>query len=131
MNMRSNLQLNLVYRILNEGKEDSNVEVLKFFSDTGPLSPKKLDDIYQKYRFDDSETLLFKTLEEMGQFALEVCQEAGSPEVFVLSSVDYNIGLDTCNNVRAFREIFRRYGNVIENPDQYRKKGNIFNKFFN
>ena len=53
------------------------------------------------------------------------------PKVIFLSNVDYNIGLDTCNDARSFRELFRRYGNVIENPDQSRKKSNIFNKFFN
>lgn len=131
MSMRNNLHLNLIYRILNEGGENSHVEILRFFSEAGPLHQKTLDSVYQKYRFHSGNALLFKTLEDMGQFALEVCQESASPEVFILSNVDYNIGLDTCNDVRNFREIFRRYGNVIENPDQSRKKNTIFNKFFN
>ena len=129
--MRNNLELNLLYRIINEGEQESLIEVLNFFSEAGPISPKTLEDNYQKYRFHEGRALLFNTLEELGQFALEVCQETASPEVFILSNVDYNIGLDTCNNVRSFRELFRRYGNVIENPDQGRKKSNIFNKFFN
>lgn len=129
--MRNNLELNLLYRIINEGEQDSLIEVLNFFSEAGPISSKTLEESYQKYRFHEGNALLFNTLEQLGQFALEVCQETASPEVFILSNVDYNIGLDTCNNVRSFRELFRRYGNVIENPDQGRKKTNIFNKFFN
>ncbi|MEX0798598.1 MAG: hypothetical protein WD025_04105 [Bacteriovoracaceae bacterium] len=129
--MKNNLSLNLLYRMLNEGEDDSLVEVIKFFSEAGPVHSKTLDDIYQKYRFHNGRGLLFKTLEEMGQFALEITQETASREVFILSNIDYNIGLDTCNDIRNFREIFRRYGNIIENPDQTRKKNNIFNKIFN
>tara|TARA_Y100000780_G_scaffold232595_1_gene268699 strand:+ start:3969 stop:4292 length:324 start_codon:yes stop_codon:yes gene_type:complete len=107
------------------------VEVINFFSEEGPINSKLINNLYQPFRFHNESKLLFKTLEELGQFALEVCQETSSAEVFILSNVDYNIGLDTCNDARSFRELFRRYGNVIENPDQSRKKSNIFNKFFN
>lgn len=129
--MRKNLSLNLLYRILNEGEDNSLVEIINFFSEEGPVSSKVISDLYQPFRFHNEQSLWFKTLEDLGQFALEVCQETYAAEVFILSSVDYNIGLDTCNDARSFRELFRRYGNVIENPDQSRKKSNLFNKFFN
>lgn len=129
--MRNHPSLNLIYRILDGGDEESYVEVLRFFSEAGPVIKDRIDEAYQKYRFHSGPNYYFKTLEEMGQFALDICQDSGAPEVFVLSDADYNLGLDSCGDVKGFREIFRRYGNIIENPDQTRKKNNIFNKLFN
>ena len=72
----------------------------------------------------------FNSLDELGEFAIEVCVELAAPEIFILSAQDYNIGLDSCNDVRSFREIFRRYGTCITNPESGSKKKNLFNKFF-
>lgn len=125
------IQLNLIYRILNEGQADSLVEVLKFFSESGSVRDAVIEDAYGPYRFHNGQRLYFKTLEEMGKFALEVCRDLSAKEVFVLSTVDYNLGIEAGGDAKDFREMFRRYGSVIENPDQSRKKNNIFNKLFN
>lgn len=127
--MRNNLNLNCLYKVIEN--DDAQYEVLMFFSDAGLIHHKTLSNIYQSYRFHRDENLYFKNHDDLGQFALDVCKEVAAPEVFILSSQDYNIGLDTCSDIRGFREIFRRYGNVIENPDQSKKKNNIFNKLFN
>ena len=128
--MRNNLNLNCLYKVIERAEDDSQYEVLMFFSDAGEISEKTLNSVYQGYRFHNKEAFLFKTHDDLGQFALDVCKEVQAPEVFILSTQDYNIGLDTCSDIRGFREIFRRYGNIIENPDQSKKKNNIFNKLF-
>jgi predicted amidohydrolase len=127
--MRNNLNLNCLYRVID--REDAQYEILMFFSDAGTIHHNTLNSVYQSYRFHNDDKLMFKTHDDLGQFALEVCKEVAAPEVFILSTQDYNIGLDTCADIRGFREIFRRYGNIIENPDQNKKKNNIFNKLFN
>jgi len=127
--MRNNLNLNCLYKVIDI--EQAQYEVLMFFSDAGLIHSKTLEETYQSYRFHNSEKFLFKNHDDLGQFALDVCKEVAAPEVFILSTQDFNIGLDTCADIRGFREIFRRYGNIIENPDQSKKKNNIFNKLFN
>jgi predicted amidohydrolase len=127
--MRNNLNLNCLYKVID--REDAQYEILMFFSDAGTIHENTLSNVYQSYRFHNDDKLIFKNHDDLGQFALDVCKEVAAPEVFILSTQDYNIGLDTCADIRSFREIFRRYGNIIENPDQNKKKNNIFNKLFN
>lgn len=134
--MKNKMRLKLIYRIINNeqsegGQEDSLVEVTNLFSDSGTLPGKTLDSVYQKYRFHSGPALLFKTLEDMGQFAQETAQETGAEQVLVLSNVDFNIGLGNCHDARGVREIFNSYGRPIDNPDSSQKRGGIFNKFFN
>lgn len=129
--MRNNLNLNCLYKVIEKTEDESQYEILMFFSDAGEIHNKTLSSVYQGYRFHNKDALLFKSHDDLGQYALDVCKEVQAPEVFILSTQDYNIGLDTCSDIRGFREIFRRYGNIIENPDQNKKKNNIFNKLFN
>ena len=104
---------------------------MHFFSDIGPVSRRTLDEVYKKYsQIESGGEYLFKSLDELGEFAVETCVELAAPEIFILSAQDYNIGLDSCNDVRSFKEIFRRYGTCITNPESGSKKKNLFNKFF-
>lgn len=132
--MKNNLHLNLLYNFveLPFGAEvKSHYKIVHFFSEVGPVSKKTMDDIYNRHtqNFDEM-NYYFNSLDELGDFAIKVCVELSAPEIFILSAQDYNIGLDSCNDVRSFREIFRRYGTCITNPESGSKKKNLFNKFF-
>lgn len=123
--------LNLVYRIREEQGKDSRIEVVRLYGTDSQLDSQIVQTAYQAYRFHNESELYFKTLEDLGEFALEVCQRSGASEVRILSNTDYNLALDSCHSAKQFPEIFLRYGSIIENPDVGRKKSNIFKKLFN
>jgi hypothetical protein len=133
--MRNNLHLNLVYNFIEKKQADGQViscyKIMHFFSEIGPVSETTLKELFKPYADDIiNEALAFKNLDQLGEFALAVCVELSAPEIFVLSAQDYNIGLDSSNDVRSFREIFRRYGTCLENPQSGQKRKNIFSKLF-
>jgi predicted amidohydrolase len=131
--MRNNLNLNLLYNFVstNGGESQSYYKVLYFFSEAGYLAERTLGNIYDRYpQVGPADWICFDNLDDLGRFALDVCQEVAAPEVFILSAQDYNIGVDTCPDVRTFREMFRRYGTCIDNPEKSKKK-NVFGKLFN
>lgn len=135
--MRNNLHLNLLYRFVEgETPEDtlgSYYKIVQFFSEVGMVSAGVISKTYQNFDTDfrSENEISFKTLDELGHFAIEICKELAAPEVFLLSVQDYNIGLDSCSDIRGFREIFRRYGTSVENPEGSHRRKNLFGKIFN
>lgn len=123
--------LNLVYRVMNEGDSASPVEASWIFSENGRPGEAVVEQAYEPWRRGEEDGLRFGTLEELGEFALRVCELEGHERVYVLSNTDYNIGIETAQNARDFVEIFARHGRVVENPENERKKTSIFNKLFN
>ena len=127
--MRNNLHLNLVYNyvpaITDQGQANF-YRVLNFFSEIGNVSETTVGEIYG--HFDNcgpDDWICFEDLDDLGKFALNVCIELNSPEVFIISAADYNLGLETCSDVRSYKEVFRRYGTSIPNPEIQNKKKNL------
>lgn len=135
--MRNNLHLNILYQFVESedsaGNSISFYKIINFFSDVGVVTKTTLNKVYDDFRPPGaaSEGYLFSSLDQLGHFAIDICKEVSAPEVLLLSVLDYNIGLDSCNDIRSFKEIFRRYGTSIENPDGGHRKKNIFGKLFN
>lgn len=132
--MRNNLALNLIYRYeSNEDKGNLNsvYRVVYFFSEAGMIARENLDRIFEEVT--DNATFgsyIFSNLDKLGEFALKVCIDQQSPEVFVLSVQDYNTGMESVRDLRGFREVFRRFGNCLNNPDtSFEKTGIFFNLF--
>lgn len=132
--MRNNLALNLIYRyesIEENGALDSIYRVVYFFSEAGMIARENLDRIYEdvvgKPTFG---SYIFSNLDKLGEFALKVCIDQQSPEVFVLSVQDYNTGMESVRDLRSFREVFRRFGNCLNNPDTSFEKSGIFSNIF-
>lgn len=117
--MKNNLGLNLIYRELSENR----LKVLYFFSDAGFVNPKTLEEL-------GPVGMEFDSIEAMTNFSLKVCTELQAPEVFVLSVTDYNSGVEGTRDVRNFREIYRRFGHALVNPEFKREKTGLFSKFF-
>lgn len=133
--MKNDLELNLIYtqkQITKNETTYSIFHILYFFSDEGHIDLKILNKIYENYPklVDLEDEFFFESLDELGHFASAVCSQIGAPEVFILSSEDYNQGLEATSDLRGFREIFRRYGSVISNKELSGKKKNIFSKLF-
>lgn len=131
--MREDIALNLLYNFLpsDTGEAQSFYKVLNFFSESGDVSSASLESVYEAFTpTGPQDWICFDNLDELGSFALEVCKKVDCPEVFILSAQDYNLAIDNSNDVRAVREIFRRYGTSVENPEKSRKK-TVFSKLFN
>jgi hypothetical protein len=138
--VKSNLALNLVYQYVTYSENDElkgKYRVLYFFSEVGKVQEKILNNKYADLQADlgaDPSVKMnqfeFNNLEELGVFALNICIEVRSPEVFILSVQDYNNGIETISEVRGFKDLFRRYGNCITNPELPIEKNNLFSRLF-
>lgn len=127
--MKSNLGLNLIYRSHKRATGET-FQVLYFFSEAGFITEKILLDSSKALFPQMDGSLEFQSLEDLGRFSLQVCQELRSPEVFVLSSEDYNQAVEATRDIRNFRDIYRRFGHSILNPEFKKDKQGFFGKFF-
>jgi hypothetical protein len=133
-------EINILYKFNDNssGSQELNVvseyEILQLFTAIGPLPSKVVTSVYRDFESPNEKTskkLCFSSLENLGRFVLELLKEAESPEAFLLSTSDYNIGLDSCNDSEQFQDIFRRYGTQVENPESSIKKKSLFGNLFN
>ena len=135
-----NKEINLLYRF-NENEsnqfregDESSYEILQVFTPFGPLPQKMISTVYREFEkphFIVGSNLLFSSLEDLGRFIIELLKEADSGQAYLLSTEDYNIGLDSCNDSEQFQDIFRRYGTLLENPEGSVKKKSLFGNLFN
>jgi len=127
-------ELNILYRFIESSTEQASYyKVIQLFSEFGPVNPKTVRMVYRDFENSTAEAedpLHFTSLESLGHFSIEILKETGSPEAFLLSTGDYNIGLDSCLDSDQFRDLFRRYGTGIENPDSNIKKKSLFGNLF-
>lgn len=130
--MDSGFPLNLVFRHVAAANEAGGLyEVVHFYSSAGPVPWGVLDEAGQKACGRALGTPpSVETLEELKAFALAVCQAVGAPEVFLVSVPDYNIGVESARDLRAFREIFRRYGVAIPNAEVIGRPQGLMGRFF-
>ena len=127
--MKKKLYLYLLYRITGD-ESNSMLEVLNVFSDSGAIPEKWLQVAREKTGLGEKNPAFFPSLERMAQFALALDAEAGSQGVLLLSTADYNLGLDNCSNVEEFKDIFQNYGELLQDSSQNQRKNSLFDKFF-
>lgn len=134
--MREGLSLNLIYKFTHEESAEfpdlsGRYTVLYFFSEAGPVPSDVQEEVAQRV-FGKSVGFpaSFTSMDELKDFAMSVTQQLRAPEVFVLSVQDYNVGVEATRDVRAFREIYRRYGLNLSNADIITRGPGLFGKFF-
>lgn len=134
--MREGLSLNLIYKFAHEESTEfpdlsGRYTVLYFFSDAGPVPADVQEEVAQRV-FGKSVGFpaSFFSMDDLKDFAMSVTQHLRAPEVFVLSVQDYNVGVEATRDVRAFREIYRRYGLNLSNADIINRGPSLFGKFF-
>ncbi|MFZ4712308.1 MAG: hypothetical protein ACOYL6_01235 [Bacteriovoracaceae bacterium] len=135
--MNHNLALNLIYSqiTINQGEGQypgTYFKVLYFFSESSFVPVRDLEEVARALFSEPvALKLMFDDLEDLTRFAVGVCVHLESPEVFVLSSIDYNSGVEGTRDIRNFREIYRRFGHSLLNPQIKKEKAsNFFSKFF-
>ncbi len=125
-----NKDINVLYQFT-DSPEGSNYKVLQLFSDEGPLPEKLINSVLRSFDEKTGGDIQFTSIEQLGRFCIELLKESSGAEAFLLSVQDYNIGLESCNNTESFKELFRRYGTSIQNPDSNIKKNSLLSKIFN
>jgi len=78
----------------------------------------------------DMKDINFRTKEELVEFSKDCLRELDFPQIFLLASKDYNIGIESCHDLSVFREIFDRYGHKITLDPSEQNSKNIFGKLF-
>ncbi|MBY0516858.1 MAG: hypothetical protein K2P81_08125 [Bacteriovoracaceae bacterium] len=135
--MKDGLALNLIYHYGHEADSEfpelsGRYKVLYFFTEAGPVPVDVQNDVSIKiFNKTVGHPATFSSLDDLKDFAMSVCRHLNSPEVFVLSVQDYNVGVEASKDVRSFREIYRRYGLNLANPDIISRGPGLFGKFFN
>ena len=122
------MSLNLIYHFkpsesLAASFEPASYRVVYFFSDQGFLEQSLLKEMSKTVPDANHELLSFLNLDDLRAVALRVCQEAGSPEVRIISVQDYNIGVDGARDLKGFQGIFGKFGEVVVNEEASKKKG--------
>jgi hypothetical protein len=128
------MSLNLIYNFKSSQNLDgafcpANYRVVYFFSESGFLDTKTLQELAKSVPAANFEKLNFLNLEDLKSFALRVCEELKEQEVRLISVQDCNIGIDGAKDLREFREIFQNYGEVVLNTSAPRKR-NFLGKLF-
>lgn len=108
---------------LNEESANSCYKVMKIFSVKGNIDSKLLI----KWGLSPIEELKFTTKEALSQFGLEAVASSHSDGIFILSSNDFNIGLESSNSLEDFSNIFQKYGTYFELEEKSRR---FFGKLF-
>lgn len=76
----------------------------------------------KEYAFDD--------LELLGDFSLRLCEQVRAERTLLLSVEDYNLALESVNEVSAFREIFIRFGTELKLNTKIREHTGLFKKIW-
>lgn len=126
-------QLNLIYHFQASQNQDeefrpARYKVIYFFTEAGFVEENLLRELLKSFPEANQEEMTFLNLDDLKAFALRVAQELQSPQLKLLSVQDYNIGIDGAKDLRSFREIFSKFGEVVVN-ETAKKKG-IFGKLF-
>lgn len=105
-------------------------KVVFFFSSAGFLDQNMLIEMAKTVPEAGHFDLTFLNLDDLKEFALRVAQEMQVPQVRIISVQDYNIGLDGAKDVTEFKLIFSKFGDLLVNQAEAKKKG-FLGKFFN
>jgi hypothetical protein len=101
---------------------------LNIFSSTRKISFDEIDKM--GITSDELDSSYFANKEELYEFSRGLLQNYTQAEIaFLLSTNDFNIGIESCQDTLTFRNIFAKFGEqVVLSEDQ--KQKSLFNKFF-
>jgi hypothetical protein len=121
-----------LYRMLKEtidGIEQNPLfKTVIFFNSSGEVSADEFRKIGPEFVTDKG--IIFNTKEEMMTFLETAMAQFHAPNLFILSAHDYNIGIESCQDLSTFRELFQRYGNEIISEEEVSGSKKFLSKFF-
>jgi hypothetical protein len=134
--MMTNSNIYILYRFSEEKSEgldlsSSKYRVIFLFNDRGLIEKVNFKKICEEYSISiESNSIDFHTKEELLGFAHSLGVYMNSELALLLSVNDFNIGIESCHDLQAFKEIFNRYGTSLPCRDTQSSDKSIFSKFF-
>ena len=125
--------LNLIYHFQasqnqNEEFRGASYKIIYTFSEAGMLDPAQMREIFKLFPNVNIQEKTFLSLDELKAFAARLGEELRAQEVRLISVQDYNIGVDGAKDLKSFRDIFSKYGELVVIQSQSKK--NFFGKLF-
>jgi hypothetical protein len=99
-----------------------------FFNSSGEVSDEEIRKFSPESLTDSG--LVFDSKEEMSSFLENAMSSLRAPNIYLLSTNDYNIGIESCQDMSTFKDIFQRYGNEIVLDEDASESKNFLSKFF-
>jgi hypothetical protein len=127
--MKKNIPITFIYKNINNADTDFSIQLLYLFNETGFIVDGSPMEIYHRFYRNEGE-LLFRNLDELGDFAKKLLEEYQAPKVYVLSVEDYNSGLEQVRSKQDFTQMFSRVGTLIENTHYRGESSGLFGKIF-
>ncbi len=112
--MKKNLSLNVIYKTLADPESDFGVEIIYLFNETGFMDSAEVLEQYHRF-FRNEPSLLFRNLDELGDFVRKFIEEIEAPNAFILSVEDYNGGLERVREKAEYQQFFQKVGTKLEN----------------
>jgi hypothetical protein len=129
------MKLTVVYNFHSSSSQEgifrpASYKVIYFFSDRGFIEDASLRELAKSVPDANHDLLTFTNLDDLKAFALRVCQEHNAPEVRLISSQDYNIGIDGAKDLITLKNVFDTFGDLIANDESLKKSPSLLKKFF-
>lgn len=127
-------QLTLIYNFQSSQNQDlefspASYKMIYFFSDEGFVDTQVLLELLKAFPDSNIHERTFLNLDDLKAFGLRVAQELGATGVRLISVQDYNIGIDGSRDLKSFKGIFDKFGELVVNELAVKKKG-LFGKLF-
>ncbi|MBD65644.1 MAG: hypothetical protein CME62_10590 [Halobacteriovoraceae bacterium] len=123
MSKKNTLYIIYNFKSLDAKEARAAYNIILMYTEDGEVSAKNYPDIFSEG------VLSFSTKEELLAVGKKALGSKNFSHVYLLSTDDFNVGIETCHDLSAFKEIFKRYGQLVagdpEDPDS-----NIFSRFF-
>ncbi|MEE2671871.1 MAG: hypothetical protein VYA54_09180 [Bdellovibrionota bacterium] len=127
--MKRNEAVYLIYRFENNDEFlnlSSRYKVSYFFTATGEVTHEDIKKVQGE--FSEEDELEFKTKDELTEFSYRFIETHNISSIYLLNTNDFNIGVESSNDLMSFRQVFSKYGLKIDLHKD--SGGGIFNKFF-
>ena len=129
MILKSNLSYYLLYQIKDDSQNSEQYEVTSIFNHQGFVDDKLINKLYMGLTQKEG-ALRFETLQELRSFALCICQQLKAKNIYIVSNYEYNKGILSSDTKESYRELFKEYGTVLNNPDFENQQSGFFSKIF-
>ena len=100
--------------------------VCYFFSGLGQFDYPALKKVIPNYN--EGDEISFSSKDELTEFCYRFIEEHKIPSIYLLNTVDYNIGVESSNDILSYRQIFEKYGLKIDLQRESQK--GVLSKFF-
>jgi len=113
---------------------ESHYFIIDFFSEIGEVSSELLQQHYQRFYGQLPEKSLklgpFKSVEELTQFAQNICKDLLSPAVYILSTYDFNHSVEAILDAKSLKETMQAHAKKLTNIHAKSAKSHFFSRIF-